>query len=204
MGATVFTNEEVIQIVHDLYVFKLYCLASFVLLFYDILITFGDEVEWIWRRKFNWFTVLWFLNRYLSPLGFIVITVCELRSYSGIDSVWQAAAHSDDSRLPAFQDPRWVGKACDHYVLFPEILRIFTTSITGFIFIVRLYATYSRSRAVVVIGLCFLAGELAVKIWSFLGARRLQLPPGQFGCILTSGPDNLQVSISQLKSSGKV
>ena len=72
------------------------------MLFYDIAITFGDEVERIWKQRFTGATVLWFLvssivsrirfvliladpaaslairvqNRYLSPLGYIVIIVC--------------------------------------------------------------------------------------------------------------------------------
>lgn len=32
-----------------------------VMLFYDIIITFGDEVEYIWKKKFTPFTTLWFL-----------------------------------------------------------------------------------------------------------------------------------------------
>ena len=35
--------------------------SAVVMLFYDILITFGEEVEHIWRKKFTCFTVLWFL-----------------------------------------------------------------------------------------------------------------------------------------------
>jgi len=70
------------------------------MLFYDIAITFGEEVEVIWARKFTMVSLLWFLvrrfawgsfpvnynfcvdfqNRYLMPLGFIVITVCECRN----------------------------------------------------------------------------------------------------------------------------
>ena len=31
------------------------------MLFYDIAITFGDEVEKIWKQRFTGATVLWFL-----------------------------------------------------------------------------------------------------------------------------------------------
>ena len=31
------------------------------MLFYDIVITFGDEVERIWKQRFTGATVLWFL-----------------------------------------------------------------------------------------------------------------------------------------------
>ena len=41
------------------------------MLFYDIVITFGDEVERIWKQRFTGATVLWFLvsaNLPLPPL----------------------------------------------------------------------------------------------------------------------------------------
>ncbi len=31
------------------------------MVYYDIILTFGDEVERVWKKKFTWFTVLWFL-----------------------------------------------------------------------------------------------------------------------------------------------
>ncbi|KAF8163981.1 hypothetical protein BJ912DRAFT_935264 [Pholiota molesta] len=86
------SEAEFVVIAHNLMAVKYYSLASFgelhavhrslIMLFYDIMITFGDEVDQIWKRKFTKFTPLWFLlilspptqNRYLSPLGFIVIT----------------------------------------------------------------------------------------------------------------------------------
>lgn len=69
------------------------------MLFYDMAITFGDEVEKIWKQRFTGATVLWFLvssiqvatvvfynrvslqNRYLSPLGYIIIIVCTYALY---------------------------------------------------------------------------------------------------------------------------
>ena len=48
---------------------KVYRIA--VMLFYDIAITFGDEVEKIWKQRFTGATVLWFMvsdvNRILPP-----------------------------------------------------------------------------------------------------------------------------------------
>ena len=31
------------------------------MVYYDIILTFDDEVERVWKKKFTWFTVLWFL-----------------------------------------------------------------------------------------------------------------------------------------------
>ncbi|KAF9481302.1 hypothetical protein BDN70DRAFT_855351 [Pholiota conissans] len=171
METSQLSEPQYVEIAHNLMAVKLYSLASFVMLFYDIAITFGDEVEYIWKKKFTKFTLLWFLNRYLSPLGFIVITV-------------------------SFQDPEWIGDSCRRYVFFPEILRIFTSGTIGVIFIIRLFATYSRSQVVMIFMSCLLAAELGIKIWSFTSGQVLQLPPGLVGCILTSGPNSLRFAFT--------
>ncbi|KAI0746632.1 hypothetical protein C8Q80DRAFT_1354782 [Daedaleopsis nitida] len=139
---------------------KMFSLASCVMLFYDIAITFGDEVERIWKQRFTGATVLWFLNRYLSPLGYIVIIV-------------------------SFHDPSWSKATCQHYILYPEILKIFTATAVGFIFILRLYSIYSKSTGVLYSFTGLLIFELAVKIWAFTDGVMLELPPGFVGCILT-------------------
>ncbi|KIJ95959.1 hypothetical protein K443DRAFT_107994 [Laccaria amethystina LaAM-08-1] len=42
-------------------------------------ITIGDEVEHIWLKpKYTRMTILWALNRYITPLGFIVIIIYPL------------------------------------------------------------------------------------------------------------------------------
>ncbi|KAF8961524.1 hypothetical protein BDZ97DRAFT_1828667, partial [Flammula alnicola] len=131
---------------------KIYSLASCVMLFYDIVITFGEEVESIWMRKFTPFTILWFLNRYFPPLAFIVIIV------SNFDN--------------------WSPEVCNRYVLFPEIVRLLMAAIIGTIFLIRLYAIYAGSRVVVASGAFLLIAELALKIWSFTDGTMLELPPG--------------------------
>ncbi|RPD65341.1 hypothetical protein L226DRAFT_531073 [Lentinus tigrinus ALCF2SS1-7] len=154
------TSAQLTTAAEHLMAAKMFSLASCVMLFYDIAITFGDEVERIWKQRFTGATVLWFLNRYLSPLGYIVIIV-------------------------AFHDPSWSKTACQRYVLYPEILKIFTATAVGVIFILRLYSIYSKSRAVLYGFSMLLVTELAVKIWAFTDGVMLQLPPGFVGCILT-------------------
>ncbi|GLB38920.1 hypothetical protein LshimejAT787_0600820 [Lyophyllum shimeji] len=142
---------------------KMFSLASCVMLFYDIALTLGDEVERVWLRKFTPITALWFLNRYLSPLGYIVI-------------------------ITSFH-MRWSEEVCNRYVLFPEALKVVTSCTIGVVFIIRLYAIYSRSTAVVVVGALCLAGEIGVKIWSFTDGTHLKLPEGLVGCILVGRHD---------------
>ncbi|KAH9918705.1 uncharacterized protein BXZ73DRAFT_105103 [Epithele typhae] len=154
------TPEQFATAADHLLAAKMYSLASCVMLFYDIAITFGDEVEKIWKQRFTGATVLWFLNRYLSPLGYIVIIV-------------------------SFQDPDWGKPACERYILYPEVLKIFISATIGIIFILRLYSIYSKSKVVLYSFTMLLATELAIKIWAFTDGTMLQLPPGFVGCILT-------------------
>ncbi|KAE9396647.1 hypothetical protein BT96DRAFT_1039235 [Gymnopus androsaceus JB14] len=64
---------------------KYFQLAGYAMLIYDHLITFGDEVERVWKRKFTGATLLFFLNRYLTPVQFALI-------------------------LDAFHNPAWEGE----------------------------------------------------------------------------------------------
>jgi len=150
--------EQLVSMARDIMATKMFSLASCVMLFYDIMLTFGEEVERVWLKKFSHFTVLWFLNRYLSPLGYIVIIV-------------------------SFNDS-WSQDVCNRYVLYPEALKCVTAFIIGVIFIIRLYAIYSRSFLVLFLGVCLLAAEIAVKIWAFTDGTSLIMPPGFVGCIL--------------------
>ncbi|KAJ8455327.1 hypothetical protein ONZ51_g12509 [Trametes cubensis] len=47
-------------------------LAAFVFVLYEYLITFDDEVECVWRRKFTWARLILILNRYIALLLFLL------------------------------------------------------------------------------------------------------------------------------------
>ncbi|KAI0674178.1 hypothetical protein C8Q78DRAFT_1075851 [Trametes maxima] len=160
MDAQTMSPAQLATAAEHLMAAKMFSLASCVMLFYDIAITFGDEVEKIWKQRFTGATVLWFLNRYLSPLGYIVIIV-------------------------SFHDPSWSKATCQRYVLYPEVLKIFTATAVGIIFILRLYSIYSKSNTVLYGFSALLLLELGIKIWAFTDGTMLQLPPGFVGCILT-------------------
>ncbi|KAI0635028.1 hypothetical protein C8Q77DRAFT_1072359 [Trametes polyzona] len=152
MSAQQMTPAQLATAAEHLLAAKMFSLASCVMLFYDIAITFGDEVEKIWKQRFTGATVLWFLNRYLSPLGYIVIIV-------------------------SFHDPSWSKETCQRYVLYPEVLKIFTATAVGIIFILRLYSIYSK-KSIILYGFgTLLVCMLAVKIWAFTDGTMLELPP---------------------------
>ena len=43
------------------------------IVFFDYLVTFSDEVNSIWSRKFSLATAIFFLNRYVSLSGYAVL-----------------------------------------------------------------------------------------------------------------------------------
>ncbi|KAI0763685.1 hypothetical protein BC629DRAFT_1596881 [Irpex lacteus] len=46
--------------------------VSFSIVVWDHLVTFSDEVEYVWKGHKGVFVVLFLINRYLTPLGFII------------------------------------------------------------------------------------------------------------------------------------
>ncbi|KIK70025.1 hypothetical protein GYMLUDRAFT_34453, partial [Collybiopsis luxurians FD-317 M1] len=153
---------EYIDAARQIHSIKVFAITSFVMLVYDLLLTFADEVEIIWcseRRNWTMLTALWVINRYLWPLAFVVVTV-------------------------SFHDPDWSESACERYVLYPQCVRLVHVAVVGIYFIMRLYAIYERNRWV--LGLCIasLSVLIAVKTWAFTDGTRLVLPPGLVGCFL--------------------
>ncbi|KAF4616037.1 hypothetical protein D9613_011373 [Agrocybe pediades] len=74
--------ESLAQAVMHLQAGKYFQIAAYVMLIYDHLLTFSVEVERIWKPKFSGASILFLINRYATPLQFIVI-------------------------IDAFQDPIW-------------------------------------------------------------------------------------------------
>ncbi|OCH85812.1 hypothetical protein OBBRIDRAFT_807230 [Obba rivulosa] len=119
---------------------KMFNMVSCVMLWYDIALTFGDEVEKIWKQRFTGATILWFMNRYPLPLG---------------------VEHMLIPDSPAIHDPSWTGAACSRYVLFPEGLKLVTTTaVSG------------------------MAAHIHSAVWAFTNGTALQLQPGIVGCVL--------------------
>jgi len=134
-------------------------IAAFTMLIYDHILTFSDEVERIWTRKITGATILFFLNRYLTPLQFIVIT--------------------------AFHDPEWTKEACDRFVVFEGASTVALVAVCELIMILRVYALYGRSTLVAVSLLCLLAVQLSMTSIGLHTGFALPLPPGITGCLLT-------------------
>ncbi|KAF4615902.1 hypothetical protein D9613_011369 [Agrocybe pediades] len=65
--------DVVAEAVRHLQAGKYFQIAAYVMLLYDHMLTFSDEVERIWKARFSGATLLFLINRYVTPLQFIII-----------------------------------------------------------------------------------------------------------------------------------
>jgi len=139
---------------------KYFQLAPFVVLVYEHMLTFGEEVERIWKQKFTGASFLFLVNRYGTLLQFIVIIV-------------------------AFQDPQWTGLACSRFVAFEGSTTIALIAVCELIMILRIYALYRRSnRILLFLGTLWIA-QITISSIGISNGFALPLPPGFVGCIFT-------------------
>ncbi|KAG9097585.1 hypothetical protein FS749_005953 [Ceratobasidium sp. UAMH 11750] len=53
---------------------KYYLIASITMMGYDMILTFHQEFEYIWKRKKTIVSYLFLLNRYLNPCYYVITT----------------------------------------------------------------------------------------------------------------------------------
>ncbi|KAG9127782.1 hypothetical protein FRC07_009370 [Ceratobasidium sp. 392] len=148
---------------------KYFMLASFVILVYDHILTFSDEVDRIWQREWTGATWLFALNRYLTELQFIV-NLCAGK---------------------AFHAPSWTGKVGPNLIVINIVLSDFDA--TRLVLIIRTYALYQRSTCILVLLSVMWCAQVSIMATTLLHAALsvvlwfvrvgLPLPPGLIGCI---------------------
>ncbi|KAJ3502187.1 hypothetical protein NLJ89_g8998 [Agrocybe chaxingu] len=139
---------------------KYFQLAAFVMLVYDHILTFDQEVDRIWKQKFSGASLLFFINRYVTPLQFIII-------------------------LDAFHDPIWTTEACANFVIFEGASTVSLVAVCQLIMILRVYALWGRSLHILVFLLVLWAAQIAVSVVGLRTGFPVPLPPILTGCILT-------------------
>jgi len=93
--------------------------ASFTMLVWDHIITFSDEVEYLWKGGKGLAVYLFFLNRYLIPLSFIV-------------NLW------------AYFSTSWTLRSCGHFVRYEGSMTMIGISIVFLMMFLRIRALYAR------------------------------------------------------------
>jgi len=120
--------------------------AGFTILVYDHIITFSDEVEYIWKKRKGTIGWLFLFNRYVIPLGFIV-------------------------NLFAYQWPNWSEKSCQTFVRYEGVMTVIGINVASLIMLFRVRALYMRDRFVVGLVVMLLAVELGVNVFLLFRAQ---------------------------------
>ncbi|OBZ71234.1 hypothetical protein A0H81_08567 [Grifola frondosa] len=111
--------------------------ASYTVLVWDHLITFADEVRYVWNGRKGPLIWLFFLNRYLTPLAFIV-------------------------NLYAYFSPVWTPT---HFVRYEGSMTLIGINVTALMMLLRVYAMYGRNKVVLSLLSLVLAVECSVNAW---------------------------------------
>jgi len=98
--------------------------AAFTILIWDHLDTFTSEVEYIWKGRKGIVVYLFLLNRYLTPLGFMV-------------------------NLIAYLAPVWSGERCRHFIRFEGAMTLIGIHVVAIMMLLRINALYASNRAIV-------------------------------------------------------
>jgi len=147
-----------------LFTAKAYSIGIWALALYEYVITFGDEVRQVWRKKFSFVTFLWIMNRYLMLFGFLPIEYFIF-----------ASANTD--------------LTCENYIQYPAAMQTTANAFIGITLILRTYAIYGKNTWILVILIPALIAEVGLQIFvSTIGAT-VPLPPGFIGCIETGRAD---------------
>ncbi|KAJ7466832.1 hypothetical protein B0H11DRAFT_55530 [Mycena galericulata] len=131
------TTTEALQMHDYLY------LVPITFLYWDHLITFGDELRFLWKKTKTPSTYCFLLNRYLAFFGDIVVTVFVFTT------------------IPT--------SVCKHVNLFRQLLLIMNQTAICLLLTLRIYALYGRETRLWMYMSAFAVVLLAVSLWAING-----------------------------------
>jgi hypothetical protein len=138
--------------------------ANYALYIFDHFITFDEEVEKIWSQPLTLASLLFYLNRYMTHVQFIILQV-------------------------AFYETNWSIAMCERYVLFPGATTLCLVVVAELTLILRVYALYLSNKYILAFIMTLLTGQIIFMAYALTFGIRVPLPPGWPGCVLTgSGP----------------
>ncbi|KAF9255092.1 hypothetical protein L218DRAFT_1082020 [Marasmius fiardii PR-910] len=136
MDAGPVAHTEIEIWANDLFAYKLYFTAASGLCMYDYLLTFQDEVDYMWSEKKGIVFYLFIVNRYFA-LAFCIVT------------------------LVAYFLPSWTYEVCNRFAIV-EWLQALVIAITAeAVLLIRIYALTSHRPLVLVLSF-FIMGQIAV------------------------------------------
>ncbi|KAF8515178.1 hypothetical protein JB92DRAFT_81159 [Gautieria morchelliformis] len=81
-------QHQLLVLVRDSKVTEHATVASTALLYYDTVLTFSDEVEYVWGQRLSWGRIIYLIIRYLSLFAQTFNTAVALDHTAGLDRVW--------------------------------------------------------------------------------------------------------------------
>jgi len=141
--------------------------VGFTILVWDHLDTFTMEVEYIWPRigEKKPIVYLFLINRYLTPLGFIVNLFSYLSSAMDLES-------------------------CKHYVRYEGSMTMIGVNIVGLMMLVRIYALYHRELWTVAAVAALLLVEIGMYSWLMTTGIPVPHTAGSTSCTMIFGESN--------------
>ncbi|KAF8879500.1 hypothetical protein BD779DRAFT_1803361 [Infundibulicybe gibba] len=119
--------------------------ASLTVLVWDHILTFNDEIEYIWKGKKGPIIYLFILNRYFAPLGFV------LNLFAYLSPVWTV------NRSALF--------LCAHFVRYEGCTVAIAVEVVGLMMLLRISALYTEQRWITYGLAVLLIIETAVNAW---------------------------------------
>ncbi|KZP29654.1 hypothetical protein FIBSPDRAFT_1038697 [Athelia psychrophila] len=136
--------------------------AAFSILVWDHILTFPDEVTYIWKGRKTLLTYLFLINRYLMPLGFIVNLVAYTLQSWGMESLRCLCKIDSD------------GCRCNKYVRYEGVMTATGVEIVGVMMLIRIHALYmNRPWVSRVVGSILLV-EAAMNVYLLIDAEAVQ------------------------------
>ncbi|KAI0754894.1 hypothetical protein C8Q80DRAFT_1117449 [Daedaleopsis nitida] len=158
-------REQVISEQTELMITCYVGIASFTILVWDHLISLEDEIKYIWKKKKGTLIWLFFINRYLTPLSFIVNLIAYF-SY-------------------AFDT---------NFVRYEGSMTVIGINTTALMMLLRIYAMYDNQPFVVTAVATVFAIELGTNAWLLTNGMPVEHSPLFHGkaCTMIFNPDQVK------------
>ncbi|KLO13006.1 hypothetical protein SCHPADRAFT_940778 [Schizopora paradoxa] len=163
-------------------VIRSFCVAffGFTVLVWDHLITLGDEIECIWLRKKNMLVYLFLLNRYFTPLAFIV----NLTAYL---SDWPPEVSTNFNGTEKKQKFNEVER-CKRFVRYEGSCTIIAIEVVALMMFMRIKALYERQWKVIGLVASILVLETATNAWLMTHGEPVQHSGNVHACTMIFDP----------------
>ncbi|KIJ46419.1 hypothetical protein M422DRAFT_250014 [Sphaerobolus stellatus SS14] len=97
--------EQLIALIRDSKIVVFATVVSLALLLYDYFLTLGQEIDLVWKRRFSWGKVLFFIIRYFGIFAHTFNTGVYINNTAGVSVSRTVSLHvSVDSSVPQFCD----------------------------------------------------------------------------------------------------